>query len=228
MKAFIAFVAAGMLAVVLVAVAAPPAEGEETEAHSNSATNDHAAATHADEHIGDTDVLIAAKPPRDEQHKVATNKVITSPGPVAKDFTLAMGNGREVTLSDLQGKVVVLDFWATWCGPCKMALPYVDAFSKWTKDSDYPIEVFAVHTMGRQDGPATVSAVAQYWQQQNFDTLVLFDYTSAVARSYSVSSIPTTVIIGPDGRIFSRHVGYDRNRNMTEMLKEECLKALGE
>jgi hypothetical protein len=63
-------------------------------------------------------------------------------GETAHDFTLSTLGGETVTLSKLKGSVVILDFWATWCGPCKMALPKLQEFATWAESSGQPIKVY--------------------------------------------------------------------------------------
>ena len=71
-------------------------------------------------------------------------------GETAPTFTLATLNGEEISLADLKGQIVVLDFWATWCGPCRKGLPEVQKVVDWIAAEKLPVKVFAVDVMGRR------------------------------------------------------------------------------
>ena len=120
-------------------------------------------------------------------------------GQTAPDFSLTSLSGKEVKLSDLKGQVVVLDFWASWCPPCRESLPHL---GKLYGENEDGVKVLAVN-MG-EDADAARSFV----QSQNLsDLTVLLDKDKSVAQKYGISSIPTTVIIGPDGKVQETFVG---------------------
>src|SRR6185295_17811123 len=112
-------------------------------------------------------------------------------GEAAPDFTLATLSGDSVTLSKLHGSVVVLDFWATWCGPCKMALPKIQEFAKWAESSGQPIKVYAVdvweHTTGADQ---TKEKVGEFWKSKGYTFPTLLDLDQAVVKKYGFQSIP--------------------------------------
>jgi len=252
MKPLIAIFACAVLAAVVVAVAVPTGGGEQDDSSSQApkaatdsvqpspATN--LAATSAPSQLQKPPARMtddAAVSPKQAARTAGSSlSVSNSPAlpdsasaenrPLAPDFTLAMGNGTSVTLSELRGQVVVIDFWSTWCGPCKAAMPTYDQFARWADESGKPIKVYAVHTMEKKDDQATIDEVARMWGQAGYETLVLFDFDSVVARKFGVRSIPTTIVIDPEGRIAKRHVGFDRSGNMGNVLRMEALAALGE
>ena len=146
-------------------------------------------------------------------------------GDAAPDFTLETLNGEPVTLSDLRGSVVVLDFWATWCGPCRWGLPKLQEFATWADGSGHPIQVFAVDIGERQPTREKIhQVVSNFWKSKNFTMPALLDYTNTVATAFEVGPIPHTVIIGPDGKVLKTHAGLDPN--MVENLKQESIRAL--
>lgn len=121
-------------------------------------------------------------------------------GNEAPDFKLLNMEGETVTLSEILGKkVIVLDFWATWCGPCVKALPIlVDVTDAYSRDD---VVFFAIN---QREQPKTIE---RFLQAQEINPAVLLDTDSSVGKAYQVRGIPQTVIIGRDGRIAKVHVG---------------------
>jgi len=150
-------------------------------------------------------------------------------GESAPDFTLSTLSGETVTLSKLQGSVVILDFWATWCGPCKMALPKLQEFATWAETSGQPIKVYAVDVWEKFPTDEEKKAkVSEFWTGKGYTMPTLMDLKSEVVVKYGFQSIPTTVVVGPDGKIAKVHTGY--SPDMVELLKadvEEALKTKG-
>lgn len=115
---------------------------------------------------------------------------------VAPAFSLSDLDGRTVSLADLRGKTVVLNFWATWCGPCRMEAPTLTAFAK--SHPDVPVLGIAV------DG--TAAALKQAAQSLGIEYPVLIADKATLA-AYKVGTLPTTVIVAGDGTIRSAHTG---------------------
>lgn len=116
----------------------------------------------------------------------------------AKDFTVYDENLREVKLSDYIGTPVVLNFWASWCPPCKAEMPGFNEMSK-----KYAKEKIAILMINLTDGEKeTVSKAQQYLQSNNYDMKVLYDKNLDAANKYNINSIPRTIFIDRDGYIF--------------------------
>jgi len=137
------------------------------------------------------------------------------------DFTLKDLDGKSVSLSSLKGKIVILDFWATWCGPCKASFPGMQKVVNKYKADDSVVILF-VDTFER--GKDRTQKVADFIKKNNYSFHVLFDNQLEdsndfeVAPKYGITGIPTKIIIGPDGNIKFRAVGYSGN---TEKLVNE-------
>jgi len=150
-------------------------------------------------------------------------------GKAAPAFVLESITGDIVDLEDLQGQVVVLDFWATWCGPCVQAMPLLHEVAAWASDQTMPVRVFAVNTFEgnslRVDSPeARREKAAAFWQQKGFTLPVLMDYSDETAAAYGVSGIPATFIIRSDGIVHAQHTGF--GADYAETLKREIAEAL--
>ncbi len=121
------------------------------------------------------------------------------PGEPAPNFTLESLDGKSIKLSELKGKPVFLDFWATWCGPCRRALPHTQAFSEKYKDKAH---IFAVNVREQKE---TVQA---FMERNKYTFPVLMDTDGAVASAYGVRGIPHFVLIDAKGNVQLIKVGY--------------------
>ena len=117
----------------------------------------------------------------------------------APDFQLKKLDGTVLKLSDLKGRVVVLDFWATWCGPCVASLPKITELGEEYKSAE--VDVIAVNI------EQTAAEVQSFLDRAKISPTVVLDSDGAVARAYQAQAIPQTVIIDRDGKIKSVIVG---------------------
>lgn len=122
-------------------------------------------------------------------------------GYLAPDFTLQDMNGDSVTLSELRGKVVFLNFWASWCAPCRIEMPEIEHLHA-KEIPDLVILAVNQSVMENRDGEGR-----RFMEQFGYTFPALFDLTGQVGRNYLAVSMPTSYFIGPDGVIRVKHLG---------------------
>ncbi|MEO8661945.1 MAG: redoxin domain-containing protein [Bryobacteraceae bacterium] len=134
----------------------------------------------------------------------------------APDFTLKDNDGRTVKLSDYKGKVVLLNFWATWCGPCKIEIPWFMDFEKQYKDHGFSVLGVAMDDEGWQVVRPFLSE-----HKVNYRVMVGDEITAQLYQG--LDSLPTTFVLDRDGRIAATHVGLvsksEYQNEITQLLK---------
>jgi DsbE subfamily thiol:disulfide oxidoreductase len=120
-------------------------------------------------------------------------------GSPAPDFTLNDLDGNPVSLRDLRGQVVFLNFWATWCPPCRAEMPEIESIHQKYKDKG--VTVIGI------DIRETVAEVRNYTEAGGYSWTFVIDRTGAVAADYAVSAIPASFFIDANGIIRAIHVG---------------------
>jgi cytochrome c biogenesis protein CcmG/thiol:disulfide interchange protein DsbE len=131
----------------------------------------------------------------------------------APNFSLKDVSGKAVKLSDYRGKVVLVNFWATWCGPCKVEIPWFIGFEREYKDKDFAVLGIAMD----EDGWASVTP---YMNDKKINYRVLLGSEEASLMYGDVESLPTTFVIDRDGRIASVHIGLvSKNTYVEEISK---------
>lgn len=118
----------------------------------------------------------------------------------APDFNLKDVNGRPVKLSDFKGKVVLLNFWATWCGPCKIEIPWFIDLEQRYKDRGFAVIGVATDDEGWE-------VVKPYIEKKKVNYRVVIAGMDTLELYGGVESLPTTFVLDKDGRIASAHVG---------------------
>src|SRR5262249_45464575 len=120
-------------------------------------------------------------------------------GSMSAPFELTTLDGKVVKLSELVGKVVLINFWATWCGPCKEEMPSLARLQKQLDPTQFVL--LTVTTDLQRQG------IAHFLSQLGVSLPVLFDEDQDVSRSFMVRGLPTTIVIARDGALVGRAVG---------------------
>ncbi len=133
----------------------------------------------------------------------------------APDFTLKSRDGKNVRLSELRGQVVMINFWASWCGPCRQEMPHLEAIHK--EYVDYGFTLLGVNVDEKQESAEKLLA------QIPVSFPILFDPSSSVSKQYNVDAMPTTILIDRDGNLRHLHRAYrpgfeDIYRNQVKAL----------
>lgn len=134
----------------------------------------------------------------------------------APDFTVLDAEGNSVSLSDFFGKPIVINFWATWCGPCKSELP---AFQSLSESYGQDVTFLMVNmTDGSRD---TVDGVKEFLADNGYTFPVYFDTEQNAATAYGAYSIPATAFIDTEGMVVNAYLGA-----MSEQTLTNCIESL--
>ncbi len=133
--------------------------------------------------------------------------------PLAKDFELPDLDGNKVKLSDFKGKVVLVNFWATWCPPCRAEIPSMQRAWNILKDKD--VMLLAIHVGGNED------RVWTFLTDFGVEFPVLLDASSKVSRAWPMMGLPVSFVIDPEGRIALQAIGgreWDDEKMIAQIL----------
>jgi thiol-disulfide isomerase/thioredoxin len=122
---------------------------------------------------------------------------ISGPAP---DFTLKSNSGKNLKLSEYRGKVVLINFWASWCGPCRQEMPLLDKLHQ--KYASYGFTVLGVNV--EEDSAAAEKVLKDI----TVSFPVLFDNRNSASKTYNVSAMPSTILVDRDGNMRYLHKGY--------------------
>jgi len=131
-------------------------------------------------------------------NNAATAKVATV-GQPAPNFTLSTVDGKQVSLSQFKGKPVIINFWATWCPPCRLEMPALEEISHQAADKG-----FVLLAVNQEEDAATVKT---FLTQNKYDYLSVLDLDGAVSAKYQVTGIPTSIFVDANGIVQEMHTG---------------------
>jgi Peroxiredoxin len=130
----------------------------------------------------------------------------------APDFSLKTSTGQSIVLSKLKGKIVVVNFWATWCGPCRAEIPgFMEVYEKY-KSKGLEIVGVSLDQGGWED-------VKPFAQKFNISYPVVLGNQRIAEQYGDIDAIPTTFIIDKDGNIVGRHIGYMKKEDFENAIK---------
>ncbi len=158
----------------------------------------------------------ASETTEEEKTSDMVNEEMMNTGEMAIDFTLTSLNGDVVTLSDLKGEKVYLEFWASWCPVCLNGLEEVNQLAG--SDNDFKVYTIVTPSNG---GEKDKEEFTEWFKGLGYDNIeVLFDETADVFRDYQVRALPTSVYIGTDGVLVTKSLGHSGNDKVKEVFAE--------
>jgi len=120
---------------------------------------------------------------------------------LAPDFTLRTLDGQEITLSQLKGKAVLLDFWATWCGPCRESIPHLIQLHKTYQEKGFEV-------IGMSLDKGDIEVVRHFVKSMDIPYPVAMS-SEDIARNYGVTGLPTSFFIDKEGKIREKMIGFN-------------------
>lgn len=135
-------------------------------------------------------------------------------GKVAPDFTASGLDGDTIALSDMRGKPVLLNFWATWCPPCREEMPVIQ---RYFEEAGSAVQILAVNLTTNESSPKEVE---EFLRREGYTFPVALDVDGSAAKLYMIRFIPTTFFIDEDGVIRRLHVGPLSREMIEEVFGE--------
>lgn len=155
--------------------------------------------------------LFEFMPPEGAQEVAEFGQSRSLPGDEAGDFRLKALDGQEVQLKNLRGKVVLLNFWASWCGPCRLEMPFIEKLHHELKDKG--LMVFGVND-------EDVDTIRDYIKENGYSFPTLLDQDQEVLQLFRVRAIPTMIVIDKQGIIVSYRVGLSPQNELRASIRK--------
>ncbi len=142
---------------------------------------------------------------------ISANTTDLGVGAVAPDFTtIDVATGEEVALSDLQGRPIMLNFWATWCGPCRIEMPHMQAAFE-----DHADEGLVILAVNNQED---LEQIQPFAEELGLTFNIGLDENGAIQNQYRIRAYPSSYFIDGDGKIASFHLGVLTEDQLSEQL----------
>lgn len=139
------------------------------------------------------------------------------PAELAPEFTLPGQAGQVVRLSDFKDKVVYLDFWASWCGPCRQSFPWMNSMQ--AKYGAQGLQIIAVNLDTKADD------AKRFLLENPAKFLIVMDAKGDTPTAYKIMGMPTSLLIGLGGKVIGRHVGFrDDDKSSLESSIKQALE----
>lgn len=167
------------------------------------------------------DQLILQKETADKtnQNKPSETEKLLDYGPnvgdLAPNFTLKTLDGQELSLQNFFGKKILLNFWASWCGPCLQEIPHIQDVYEKSKETD-----IVVLTVNLTFGKETEEVVRNFVKERELTFPVLLDQSGKVMKEYEVISIPTSYFINTNGVIQHKYIGPMNEKYINKIFKQ--------
>ncbi len=145
---------------------------------------------------------------------------VEHPGPAPR-FSSITPEGKKIAIDNFKGKLVVLNFWATWCPPCRLEMPSMERLYQEFKGQG--LEVVAINFMEHE------KPITSFLTENGFTFPVLMDKKGEIAREYGVHGLPVTYLIGRNGNLLARSMGYkdwykpETRELISSLLKDESI-----
>ena len=173
-----------------------------------------------------SEASVSETPVTEESPAASERPVIPAP-----DFTLVDQYGETHTLSDYAGKTVFLNFWATWCGPCKSEMPEIQALYEKYGENQGDLIVLGVANPKTEDAPynqdVTQAEVEQFLEDNGYTFPVVMDTTGEIFYYYGITAFPTTFMIGVDGNVFG-YVPWALTGDIMESIVQQTMDGVAE
>lgn len=170
--------------------------------------------------LGAASALAQPKVPKekDKESTGAKRAGAAQVGSLAPDWTAKDPEGKDHQLSNYKGKLVLMDFWGTWCPPCRAAMPGMQELHEKYKDKGLVVLGMNVEKSAKADP-------AKYMKENKF-TYGLMLESGGIAQQYAIRAYPTFILIGPDGRILFRDQGFSKalEHQLEEVIKDNLDK----
>nr|WP_280518567.1 redoxin domain-containing protein [Lederbergia wuyishanensis] len=148
----------------------------------------------------------------------ALNEGLTE-GDIPPDFELMTLDGEKIRLSDFNGKKVILNFWATWCPPCRAEMPHMENFYK-KNAKELNVEIIAVNLTANEKGGNGPEKVKKFIEEYGLTFHVPLDEDGDVAEKYRIIPIPTSYLIATNGVIQKKILGPMDEEMMEKLVKD--------